>query len=74
MSEVTLAEIKCTAKLGSEYIQAGFRLYEEDDHTLVLEHIPCGFKDKFYAPSARITAIQNDCADHLTRCEVFNEN
>lgn len=74
MPELNLAEIKLTAKLSPAYIREGFRLYEENDHILVLEHQPCGFQDKFFAPSTRITAIENDCADHLTRCPcVFEE-
>jgi hypothetical protein len=69
-----LLEETLTKALG-EYQHYGFKLSEQDDHVLILEHIPCGFKDRFNATADRLQmeAIKNDCADHLTRCEVYNK-
>ena len=69
-----LAEIKLTAKLSPAYVREGFRLYEQDDHTTVLEHTPCGFTDKFNSHRVQIATIENDCADHLTRCPCVFED
>lgn len=65
-----IAQEICTAAL-KEYQQYDFVAYETDDHILVLEHRPCGFRDKFIASSVRIEALQNDCKDHLTRCPFY---
>ena len=69
-----LVEEACTQRLGPYYRDRGFILYEEGDHTLVLEHTTCGFTDKFNATSARIEAIRNDCDDHLSKCRPWRGN
>jgi len=71
---MALAEDMLTQALG-EYKDYGFRLFEADDHTLVLEHMPCGFQDKFsaVADKNRLDIIKGDCEDHLKRCKLYRE-
>ena len=66
-----LAEEICTKAL-NHYAAVGFRLYEYDDHTIVLEH-NCGWSDKF-TTFAQITAIQNDCRQHLVDAHGYEED
>lgn len=68
-----LLEEVCTAAL-SKYKDFDFVLYEEDDHIIVLEHYPCGFKDRFVSTSVTMEAILNDCKDHLVRCHNYDED
>lgn len=68
-----LLEEVCTAALG-KYKDYDFILWEEDDHTVVLEHYPCGFKDRFISTSVTIEALQNDCKDHLERMHGYDED
>lgn len=62
-----------TVALG-KYKDFDFILYEEDDHIVVLEHYPCGFKDRFISTSVTIEALQNDCKDHLVRAHSYDED
>jgi len=65
-----IAEDVCTAILG-KYQKYEFRLYEENDHILVLEHVHCGFKDRFNTTSVTIAAILNDCENHIKQCPKY---
>jgi hypothetical protein len=69
-----MLEETLTKALG-EYKDYSFRLFELDDHTLVLEHMPCGFRDKFSAVADKnqMDTIKKDCADHLKRCKLYRE-
>ena len=58
-----LAQELCTRGLG-KYAEMGFTAYEEDDHTLVLEH-EGKFVGRFSVTGVTLEELQKACHQHL---------
>jgi len=56
-----------------QYREYDFDITEEGDHLLILEHLPCGHKDRFPATGATIESIQEACEKHIGECSKYKE-
>ena len=50
-----------------------FSKSEEGDHTLIIEHLPCGHKDRFSQTGATPESILKTIEGHIKVCPKYNE-
>ena len=69
----TALGLQTDSELEKMMIDYDFKRFEDGDHTLIIEHLPCGHKDRFSQTGATPESILKTIKIHIKVCPKYKE-